>query len=349
MFYIYFKKMYKNNFLFLVIIFLSSCKTLYVSKPFLENDVPNKPHYENIKSWAVLPENYPSDLIEISGPYIKKDVDIFYIYPTLLTDPKSSEWNANIFDDKTRKNVISVAVKNQASSWAESGNLYVPFYRQAHYRSFVDDKNNLDNIKSWKIAYQDINNAFEYYLKNYNNGKPIIIAAHSQGSLLAKELLKKYFDGKILQKKLIAAYIPGIKILSNDFSDLKLMTSPDEIGGFLTWNTYKINKFPKTYDKWFKGGLTINPITWNNKTQTEYSEHLGLLYSDNKIYPNSLKIKLIDGLIWSTTPKVPKRILLFFIKNYHFADVNLFWEDIKQNSIIRVKKWKEFNLNSSIF
>ena len=38
----------------------------------------------------------------------------------------------------------------------------------------------------------------------------------------------------------------------------------DEIGGFVAWNTYKINKYPRknTYEEYFRGGVTSNPITW---------------------------------------------------------------------------------------
>jgi len=38
-------------------------------------------------------------------------------------------------------------------------------------------------------------------------------------------------------------------------------------------------------------------------------------------------------------PKIKKRFLLSFIKNYHFADVNLFWKDIQQNAILRTENW----------
>ena len=86
------------------------------------------------------------------------------------------------------------------------------------------------------------------------------------------------------------------------------------------------------------------------KKKIDNEFHLGLLYFDNKIYPKSLKIELIDGMVWTTIPKVPNRffiILASFLtkkgKDFHFADINLFWEDIKQNSIVRINKWKEIN------
>ena len=38
-----------------------------------------------------------------------------------------------------------------------------------------------------------------------------------------------------------------------------------------------------------------------------------------------------------------KNDFLSFVKNYHFADINLFWKDIEQNAVNRVKSWHQKN------
>ena len=80
------------------------------------------------------------------------------------------------------------------------------------------------------------------------------------------------------KKKLIAAYLVGWKVDPDEFDNLKPMSSPDEIGGFVAWNTYKINKYPRknTYEEYFRGGVTSNPITWDKSTETDKSLHKGL-------------------------------------------------------------------------
>ena len=102
----------------------------------------------------------------------------------------------------------------------------------------------------------------------------------------------------------------------------------------------KRKNYPKTYDQWYKGGITTNPITWDESITTSRTKHLGTLNSDEKIYENAIDIKIIDGLIWSSVPRIPKRFLLSFIKSYHFADVNLFWKDIEVNALLRAEEWK---------
>ena len=344
----------KSTLLLIVYFLLNGCSVIknyslksfispsYKSVDFSFDSIPLKPDYSSEKSWAVLPSKYPKQLSELLGDYEAESAVVFYIYPTLLLDPDDTRWNADIFDNKIRKDVVDKAVKYQASAWAKAGNLYVPYYRQAHIRIF-DSEFYKQGEEAGEVAYSDIKEAFEYFLKNYKKNQPIIIASHSQGTIHAKRLLQEYFDGTDLQKYLVAAYLIGARIKLSDFKFLKPMNSHDAIGGYVSWNTYKKNKYPEKYESWFKGGVTSNPITWDKKNESKYEDHLGLLYINDKIYSKSVKINIKDGLVWTSIPKVPNRFLLSFIKNYHYADINLFWSDIQQNTIDRLKSWNYKN------
>ena len=48
----------KRNYLFLIVIFIffSGCKTKYATKDFIFSEVPSKPDYNKLKSWAAHPE-----------------------------------------------------------------------------------------------------------------------------------------------------------------------------------------------------------------------------------------------------------------------------------------------------
>lgn len=330
----------------MAILLLNSCKTTYNTRSFAATAVPLAPDYSNQKYWAVLPGQYPEDLKEITGDYVEKSADVFFVYPTLLTDKKDPLWNADINREDLRKDVITQSVKFQASAFAKAGNLYVPFYRQSHYKIYVPPYNAQEE-DSRMIAYQDIKAAFQYYLAHYNQGRPIIIASHSQGSIMCGMLLKEFFDGTPLQKQLVAAYIPGVKIQDKEFEQLKKMETPLATGGYLSWNTYKRKNYPSTYEKWYKGATTTNPVSWDNTPATTFEQHLGVLNADGEIYPNALKLQVVDGLIWSSVPKIPKRFFLSFIKNYHFADINLFWKDIEKNAVDRVNEWQQNNRSNA--
>ncbi len=321
---------------------------MYKAVPFKKYIPSKSPNYSNPESWAVKPDKYPESLKKIIGDSKNKKCDVFFIYPTMFLDRKDLRWNADLDDELLNNSIINRPVKYQASAFGKAGNIYVPFYRQSHYKVYVDPFSKYEE-KSRAIAYSDIKRAFKYYLDNYNNGKPIIIASHSQGSILSAMLLKEFFDDKPLQKKLVIAYLPGTKILDEYFKKIKKLQNRDEIGGYVSWNTYRKGSYPKNYEEWFRGGSTSNPITWDNKVKTEYEQHKGLFYTDDKVYPNSVKIILKDGLIWSYLPRIPKRLFLLIKKNYHAADINLFWKDIEINAVNRLKNWQRHYFSEDNF
>jgi hypothetical protein len=334
--------MFKRNLLkvYVLLWFVTGCKISYNTYDFDKSPEIVKPNYSDKDSWAVLPENIPDEISIFNIDENKKEADVFYIYPTLIDSKNQREWNSDIWNEDIRNDVINRPVKYQASAWLDAGNLYVPYYRQAHIRVF-NDKFRVDGDKALNLAYNDIKEAFTYYLENFNNDKPFIIASHSQGTVHAKRLIAEFIDGKELQKKLIAAYLVGIKVFEDEFKNIKPMNSANETGGFVTWNTFKYNKYPRkdNYENWFKGGVTTNPITWDDSKETKKDLHKGLLYRDLKIFSQNIDIKLIDGIVWSTVPNVPGKILLQTVRSYHFADINLFWVDIRENAKLRVDQW----------
>ena len=57
------------------------------------------------------------------------------------------------------------------------------------------------------------------------------------------------------------------------------------------------------------------------------------------MYSESFETNTIDGAIWITIPHFPYRLMSLTMKHYHVGDVNLFWEDIRLNSLARIKSY----------
>ena len=298
--------------------------------------------YSNPSNWAVVPGNYPEKMKEffVRDPF--DSIDVFYVYPTLIVSEKDTRWNVPIEEKEQQGKILNTVVPFQASAWASSGRLYVPYYRQAHIRSY----HNLDSggREALLFAYSDVKAAFEYYLEHFNNGRGIILAGHSQGSTHLSFILKDFFDGKPLQKQLVSAYLPGNGLEPDLYKTIPFMVHPDEIGGFVSWNTFKKKLDPTNY-AWCKGKVVINPVTWDTTMVAPRELHKGFLFSNGKMYEQSFTTNRGNGVIWITTPHFPYRYMSFTMKQYHIGDVNLFWEDIRQNSILRtevfLKKRKE--------
>jgi len=332
----------KTTFVFLMIVVFSNCRSTFKTQDFDRTINPEKPDYYNESSWAVLPTKYTEEFQEFASKELDTlHVDVFYVYPTLITSKKDDRWNVPIHDKKQMDKVLGKAVLMQISAFATSGKVYVPFYRQAHIRSYK--MMNAGGKEAQELAYSDVKRAFEIYLKKYNQGRPILMVGHSQGTTHTLRLLEDFFDETKLQEKLVAAYIPGIRVKSNQFKSIKLMTKPNETGGFLSWNTFKKGYYPKKDKNWYDGSVTTNPITWDESTTTSLEQHKGFLYTNNRIYSKALKIEITDGLVWSSNPKFPLRLFMSFLKNYHAGDINLFWQDIRENSELRVKTYLKNN------
>ena len=136
--------------------------------------------YSNPEHWMISPQDDTSlHKAFISDTSLLSYADVFYVYPTVYLDKKEKDWNVSIDNKEQRERAINVT-RLQASAWAESGRMFVPFYSQAHIRSYTELEEG--GRKALLKAYADVKNAFQFYLDNYNNGRPIILAGHSQGS-----------------------------------------------------------------------------------------------------------------------------------------------------------------------
>lgn len=348
---------FKSSKIYIIISFfflLNSCGLLrsdnrdinYKIVDFEENTPPEKPTYENVEDWLVHPQKDQKEY-----PFLDKNnglmrADVFFIVPTLFTDKRNKNWNSDVYDNDFANTMMESTIKYQSTAWLDSGNLYSPNYRQAHYKVFDEFRWENGGKRAFELAYEDIKRSFEVYMQKYNEGRPIIIAGHSQGSGHAIRLLQDFFDGKKLKSKLIAAYLPGTRVTSNDFFDLELMSSPTQTGGYLTWNTYKIFKKDKkrnvTVDReWLMDAECSNPVTWNSSGTSTYSQHKGLLFLNEKIFSNALEIEYIQNGVFLRTPKIGlfKSLIISTLQDYHRGDINLFWEDIRLNAIIRVQEY----------
>ncbi|MGB0279782.1 MAG: DUF3089 domain-containing protein [Flavobacteriaceae bacterium] len=318
---------------------LTSCGVQYRSTTF---DAPSTSiSYSDKANWAVFAgKAIDGKVIGASSESLQADV--FFVYPTLLTDKKDTRWNAPIKDSVINSDVLKWVVPYQASAWATAARLYVPYYRQNHYRAFFEPYVKQGGKEAQELAYSDVKTAFEYYLTHENNGRPIILAGHSQGAIHLKRLLQEAFDGTELQQQLVAAYLIGARVMEDEFNVLKPLRSPESVGGYVSWNSYKKGKLPK-YANWYTSAVTTNPVTWNNSTKSEFSQHKGLIYYNQEIIPSCLTVEVTDGLLWVSLPKVPKRFWVSFIKNYHRFDIPFFWQDIKENASLRVSEFLNQN------
>lgn len=336
------KILFRIEVVLLTVCFVSCSATKPVKVEFTLQNAPPPPDYSNSFYWSALPgKNDFADHIPNNSPVTLIDgqqnasVDVFYLYPTSFFSRK--EWNADLSDEKVNKSTDERAVKNQASVFNGSCKVYIPRYRQATFQTYFS-LSDPDARKAFDLAYEDVKNAFQYYLDTYNNGRPIIIAGHSQGTTHAKQLLKDFFDGKPLQKQLVCAYLLGMPVYKNEFKNIPPSESPEQTGCFITWRSYLQGNEPKpkyiAVDK--ENILVTNPLTFNSDTMlVKAAQHAGGLGRDaNTIYPMLCDVQIHEDIVWVSRPDIPGKY--FIPKNLHPADYNLYWMQIRNNVELRV-------------
>lgn len=316
----------------------------YKPKGNFENiATPKTPDYTKKEHWAALPtkkdnaDRTPND--SLKNKQETALADVFYVYPTLYDGSKSEykNWNADVNDLEFNQVVQDLAVLHHSSVFNAAGQVYVPFYRQAHLYAYWS-KDTTSSRKAFQTAYLDVKKAFEYYLENYNDGRPIIIASHSQGTNHCEQLLKDFFDDKPLQNQLVAAYLVGMPLHRGTFKTIFPCRNETETGCFCSWNTYSNDYFPKNYPEKLYNAVATNPLNWTTDgTPADYSENKGGLMPDYTIGENLSNAKSVRGMVWIGKPQVNLPAPFLIKKNWHIGDYNLFWMNIRENAVKRVE------------
>ena len=311
-------------------IFLNSC-TPFRSYEKIKH--PQAPDYSDEKNWVALPWRHDAVDSIPSGCTIpenqkRSEADVFYVYPTSYI--LGINWNASVTDKKVnRKSTYATMI--QASVFNASGKVYVPRYRQAVLKAFIDKE---QGSKALDLAYSDVKASFEYYIKHWNKGRPFIIAGHSQGSKHIERLIREFIDGKELQNQLIAAYAIGMPVADTTFKHIPAADSASQINCYISWNTFKWGTHLKA-DEYFNGGVCINPLTWK---RDEVYANRKLNHGGVSLYFKRIDTSVCDaqsnrGILW--VHKVSKRGYWSIGKSYHLCDYNLFYMNIRENALLR--------------
>jgi Protein of unknown function (DUF3089) len=307
------------------------------------------PDYSDLNYWAAHP--WKKDLSDSVPLPLQKTyqqdslADVFFIHPTTLTDKTDTRWNADIDDAAINAKTDHSTILYQASVFNEKCRVFAPRYRQAHIKAFYINSDSSD--MAFEIAYADIKAAFIYYLKHYNNKRPIIIASHSQGTKHAGRLLKEFFENKPLQDRLVCAYIIGMPVPVDYFSVLKPCSDSLATGCFVSWRTFKSGSAEPVFIANEKiKSVVVNPLTWTLETKLVSSSYNkgGVLTNFNKIVPRAVSAQIHNNILWSSKPNVPGKIL-YTQKNYHIGDINLFYMNIRENAAARIHAFLSLKKN----
>jgi pimeloyl-ACP methyl ester carboxylesterase len=269
-------------------------------------------------------------------------VDVFFIHPTTFTDrSRTEEFNADLTEDSLNIKTDYTSILYQASVFNADCRIFAPRYRQAHIGMYTYT-DTASAMRAFDTAYADIRAAFLHYLEHYK-GRPIIIAAHSQGTQHATRLLKEFFDGKTLGNRLVAAYLLGIPVGKSEFENIPVCRDSTQTGCFVSWRTFRKDFEGPEYLSGEAPKAVVNPLSWRADSGYAPSTlHKGaILYNFNKLIKAPNDAQVHNNILWISRPKFPGASF-YKSKNYHAGDYNLFYRNIREDIRRRIGLfWKK--------
>lgn len=333
------------------------------SEPF--SAISDQPlDYSDDANWAALPDRntyanaHPEGEVSIA---VVPDVDVFFVHPT--TYLSSDTWNAPLDAEDANLRIEKRVLKMQASAYNLAGKVYAPRYRQATFGAFFDEEG--DGLQALVYAYTDLQKAFDQFVAERNEGRPFILAGHSQGSLHLLALLQQRVAGTPLADRMIATYIIGWPVsLEADLgpmAGINACESATDTQCVVSYQTFGRDGDTAGIQGYFQSTTSLagvpragtkmlctNPLTWTIDGTATAEANVGAQARVPDDQQLAAPIKSFSGascdangfLVLDTEPGEAWQEFKMSGENYHVYDYHMFYGNIRQNAASRIAAWK---------
>lgn len=288
--------------------------------------------YSQKKNWSVLSEK------------ISHAVDVFFVHPTTYGPPADGKYTASLDDTALNTKTDAETVNWITAAFSASCNVFAPRYRQVNIE--VMKMKAKEKSQYFALPIKDITAAFTYYLKHFNEGRPFILASHSQGSNVL-QLMLLHHPELLDTRKLVAAYMPGWTFTDADLigMGLRLGQHPEETGVLLTWNTVGPGGVSPTV---LAGARCVNPLSWttDKKTYPASMDIAAKIFRENQpplVIKHFTAARINDtGALEIPTPRpeVLAQLRMSLGKEcYHRYDYDFFFDNVMENVKLRCETY----------
>lgn len=278
-----------------------------------------------------------------------KAADIFVVCSTAI-EGDETHFNMDL-EDKEMRGAFAATTALESGTYGDQVRVFAPYYRQVGLSScYLSEE---EREKYFNIGFQDIQDAFEYYMEHYNNGRPFILAGYSQGAQVCLELMKENMESRERQDLLVACYAIGWKITDEDirnYPQIKMATGETDTGVMISYDceaesvksSFVIPEGVKVH--------SINPLNWKtDSTPADKSLHKGACIADE----NCNIVQEIDhftgcyidearGSLKVTDVPIEDFSLdidIFGKGDYHWFDLQFFYNNIRENVSKRIEAY----------
>lgn len=170
-------------------------------------------------------------------------VDCFFVYPTVSDDKTwASDWNVDKMEIDD--------VRLQFARFGSVCRQFAPIYRQTTLTALRiasgGPQPDGERLPQGVGGYNDVVDAWNWYMANENNGRGVMLIGHSQGAGVISRLIANEIEGKPVQKQFISAMILGSavmippgKLTGGTFKAIPLCTAEDQTGCVITYASFR--------------------------------------------------------------------------------------------------------------
>ena len=182
----------------------------------------------------------------------KAPIDCFYVYPTVSTDATpNSDMNAG----PEEKGVVRV----QLARFGSECRIYAPLYRQVTLTALRAAISGKPMSVDRALGYNDVVDAWKYYLEHDNQGRGVVLIGHSQGSGVLTQLIRNEIDGKPTQERIVSALLLGTSLpvpkgkdVGGAFKNMPLCHSANQTGCVIAYASFRSNVPPPANSRFGK-------------------------------------------------------------------------------------------------
>ena len=305
----------------------------------IENLVGTPSDYSDENNWMKIPE-------------ITKEVDTFYIYPTVFADSSEDAPDIVPIDNELMRTNAQGIYEGQATVYEENTNVFAPYYRQSNLTVIGNLRG--DELIQYEMQEQrtDIYAALDYYFENYNEGRPFILAGHSQGSILSVIVLGDYMQAHPEYfERMVAAYPIGFSVTEKWLEEhpyAKFAERADDTGVIVSWNTEGPGNKGQSSVVIEEGAISINPLNWKrDDTYAGVEENLGSLVKNEDTGKYEIKDGIADAQIDTERGVVICTMVTDYVSNagvfgtdsLHNGDYIFYYANLKKNVADRINSY----------